>query len=86
MFFLPWACLGVPIMGVHTHMPVYICIDQSSSVSQLVFQGGKEERREKDKQNYNMTPASAEAEAGLFFFFPVCFYIMPDIYTEYGQS
>ena len=53
-------------------MPVYICIDQFSSVSQLVLQGGKEERR--DKENYNMTPDSSEAEAGLFFFSSLLLY------------
>ena len=42
--------------------------DQASSVSQQGLKGGvRIEKKKTIRQHYNMTPASAEAEAGLFF-------------------
>jgi hypothetical protein len=41
--------------------------DQVSSVSQQGLKGGRIEEKKTIRQRYNMTPASAEAEAGLFF-------------------
>jgi hypothetical protein len=47
----------------------------------------RKEKKKTIRRHCSVTPASAEAEAGLFiYFFPVCFYVIPGTYKESGQS
>ena len=68
------------VLSTYALYPSYMCSrdkgllgDQASSVTQLDLKEGSKDWKEKKKQqqtirqNYNMTPASAETESALFF-------------------
>ena len=55
------------------------------SVDRVSREGVWTEKEKTIGQHYNMTPVSAAAEAGLFFFPPVCFYIILVISKTHGQ-
>jgi hypothetical protein len=51
----------------------------AQSVERFSREGMRIKKKKTVTQNYNLTPASAEAEAGLAFF-PVCFFL---IYSDF---
>ena len=72
-------------MGVaHTSRKLSKITKPGQPVDRVSREGMKIEKKKTIRQNYNMTSASAEAEAALFFL-PVCFYIIPGTSKTHGQ-